>query len=192
MRTAPTSVISCWVELSSVVRILLYVISLFVLCHTVFVLQVSVGDCEIWLQIKPNLDVLLSKCVTCLFVMNNNDELCYSWYITALICDSMMLTLRLSYCLRASVSVLVLVLRVAVLLTTLTRFALCFMQSYSPLTCKHLTYSNGSTGYAQLSNITYIAQHYSTHISMVLLFFAMVNVNKNKLTCKQISNRLFQ
>jgi len=40
--------------------------------------------------------------------MNNNDELCYSWYITALICDSMMVTLRL--CLGASVSVLVMVL----------------------------------------------------------------------------------
>jgi len=61
--------------------------------------------------------ILLSKCVTCLLMMNNNEELCYSWHITALICDSMMLTLRL--CFVASVSVSVLVLRVAVLLTTL-------------------------------------------------------------------------
>jgi len=52
--------------------------------------------------------ILLSKCVTYLLVMNNNDELCYSWYITALISNSMMLTLCL--CLGASVSVLVLVL----------------------------------------------------------------------------------
>jgi len=59
--------------------------------------------------------IQLSKCVTCLLIYrftelmmnNNNDELCYSWYITALMCDSMMLTLRL--CLGASVLVLVLV-----------------------------------------------------------------------------------
>ena len=39
-------------------------------------------------------------------VTNDNDQLCYSWYITALICDSMMLTLSL--CFVASVSVFVL------------------------------------------------------------------------------------
>ena len=58
--------------------------------------------------------ILLSKWVTCLLVMNNNDEMCYSWYITALICDSVMLTLCL--CLGASVSVLVSLLGAGVLL----------------------------------------------------------------------------
>jgi len=99
-------------------------------------------------------DAMVTDCYTEL-VMNNNDELCYSWYITALICDSMMLTLRLW--LRASVSVLVLLLRFAVLLTTLHVVSISVSHPDATLTLLCLNFYPAYRLYSSLcQNIGYI------------------------------------